>query len=103
MFSLLKKIIIFIAIFLGAFAIINPSGFASFRERLAHFIPHPSSSVEEINTKSESQNIKQDPWSNADADVPENFDSGYMPDGTLKTSIKKLNNSIGKDEYGYKK
>lgn len=56
----------------------------------------------QIEANNEAKNLKKAPWSHVDKKVPKEFDSGYMPEGGVKTTIKKLTNTI-KDDYGYKK
>lgn len=91
MFGLIKKLIFWGIIALLAYILFTEDGLKNVKSYLS--TPEKKAKV----TQGEAKDLKKDPWSNVDNKVPNEFDSGYMPDSGIKRAIKKATGT----EYGY--
>ena len=103
MFWIIKKIILLGVIALVLYAIFAEDGVKNIK-KYANDIKNYVMQKEEPKDQSvrEKEAIESDTWSNADRNVPEEFDSGDRPESKLKTNLKKLKNQVGGGDYGYK-
>lgn len=102
MLRLLKRLLILVIILLILYVIFADNGLENIKNTTKSIINKQPSNTSVSSTSIETQNLKEDPWSNVDNPVPEEFDSGYMPGSGLKSKLKKFSEKMGKDEYGYK-